>query len=81
VIGWRGHVVIVLDEGHIIQSRVGDYRKPGNRTGVRIESLETYLPRLLRQRVPVNDWDDEVPEGNAKFVVRRWYGRVEGGHE
>lgn len=74
VIGWRTHVMIALDPTELIQSRVDyDYEKPGNQGGVRRQDLVAYLHRLMESYDPVDDWDDEVPEGRNKFVIRRWY--------
>ena len=74
ILGWRTHVMIFLDQEHIIQSRVDyDYDTPGNQGGVRIQKAVDYITRLLKSYDPVNDYDDEVPEGRKKFVIRRWY--------
>ncbi len=74
ILGWRTHVMIFLDQENIIQSRVDyDYDTPGNQGGVRIQKAVDYVKRLLKSYDPVDDYDDEVPEGRNKFVIRRWY--------
>jgi len=72
LIVWRGHVVIVLDDQHVIESRlkyVNDIE--GNDSGVRIRSLRTVLKEITKNRKPVNVYD--VHESSRVFVVRRWY--------
>jgi len=76
ILGWRTHVMIFLDRDHIIQSRVDyDYDTPGNQGGVRIQQSVDYLCGLMKTYTPVDDYDDEVPEGRNKFVIRRWFGQ------
>lgn len=70
LIVWQGHVVIVIDGGRVIESRLS-CEAPG-RGGVRISPLAPYLERLMNTRKPA----DRLPEGKQKegyFVVRRWY--------
>lgn len=65
---WKGHVIIVLDQQHVIESIL---QCNGKKDGVRISPLRTRLQQLLHQRHPVNAW----PPGQGKaplLVVRRW---------
>ena len=61
LIGWNGHVMIVLDDKFIIES------SPSK--GVHKTEIKKRLQWLLKERTPVNDWDSS--SGN-RFVVRRW---------
>lgn len=74
IIVWRGHAMIAMAGDSVIESRL-DYDKttPGcQNPGVRIRPLRTVLKEVLTTRVPVNNYDDPVAEGQKKFVVRRW---------
>ncbi|MBI4863471.1 MAG: peptidoglycan endopeptidase [Candidatus Riflebacteria bacterium] len=71
LIVWHKHVVIVLDRGHVIQSRTDD-QVEGAPGGVRIDELVGYLGRLMKEFTPVDSYDDPAPTRD-KFVVRRWY--------
>lgn len=65
---WKGHVIIVLDQQHVIESVL---QCNGQKDGVRISPLRTRLQQLLQQRRPANAW----PPGQGKaplLVVRRW---------
>lgn len=74
LIVWGSHVILVLDEGHSIQSKVDyDYDKPGNQSGVRVEELRPLLRRLVKGRLPVDDYDDPATKGEDRFVIRRWH--------
>ena len=72
LIVWRGHVIIVLDKERAIESRLDyDKEQEGNQGGVRIRKLKKVLSETIKDRIPVNNYEDE--EGKKKFVVRRWY--------
>ncbi|MBN2442290.1 MAG: hypothetical protein JXJ04_13130 [Spirochaetales bacterium] len=72
IIVWRGHMMVVIDNGNIIESNY-DYEPAteGFQGGVRIFPILEKLDMLLRERIPVDNYDKEV-EGK-KFVIRRWY--------
>lgn len=65
---WKGHVMMVLDEDSIIQSRMGC----SGQGGVMVAEKEAALRRLMQSRKPV----DLYPGGAAaeeSFMVRRWH--------
>jgi cell wall-associated NlpC family hydrolase len=66
LIVWPGHVLIVLDNRRIIESR-SDCDRPLE--GVRIRPLGTALKEIMKKRKPVNN----IGKGAGEFVVRRWY--------
>ena len=68
LITWKGHVIIVLDSEHVIESLGGK--------GVivtpllrRLQQIETEL-----QRMPIDHWNARplLPE-NSRYVIRRWH--------
>ena len=61
LIVWKGHVIIVLDEKTVIESRP--------LKGVQKNDLLNRLKEVMEERQPVDDWDSS--EG-GRFVVRRW---------
>ncbi|MCL2761549.1 MAG: C40 family peptidase, partial [Desulfuromonadales bacterium] len=63
---WHGHVMIVIDEGNVIDSRLvcSDPSK-----GVRIRPVLSVIKGLMERRKPAND----AVKGAKEFVVRRWY--------
>ena len=68
LIVWQGHVMVLLDDETVIQSRMG-CRGGG---GVVLSPVTQTLRRLMKEKKP---WD-EFPEGAAgrnAFVVRRWF--------
>jgi len=67
LIVWPGHVLIVLDGGRVIESRLV-CRKPAE--GVRIRPLGAALTEIMKRRRPV----DGITRGTGEFAVRRWYG-------
>jgi cell wall-associated NlpC family hydrolase len=70
LIVWPGHVLIVIDGGNVIESRL----VCGNpREGVRIRPLQAALTEIMGKRRPA----DSIVEGSKEFVVRRWYGEGE----
>jgi cell wall-associated NlpC family hydrolase len=72
LIVWNGHVIIILDENRVIESRL-DYegKKAGNQGGVKIRNLKTVLSQILEKRIPVDNYDDASSKN--QFVIRRWY--------
>jgi hypothetical protein len=64
---WSGHVLIVLDRGEVIESRL-DCANPAN--GVIVRQLRQVLAALLQTRKPA---DRPTGSGEKSFVVRRWY--------
>jgi cell wall-associated NlpC family hydrolase len=68
LIVWKGHVMIVIDQERVIESRLDC--KSGQ--GVVVSPLSQALTELMRQRTPFNDYA-EIPVGGKGFVVRRWY--------
>jgi hypothetical protein len=62
LIVWSGHVIIVYDENTVIES-TGD-------AGVHKSDLLSRLQSVLKERIPVNDWDST---NGKRFVVRRWF--------
>ncbi|MBD3295948.1 MAG: peptidoglycan endopeptidase [Candidatus Omnitrophica bacterium] len=75
LIVWKGHVIVVIDAGTVIQSKLS-YDKPlkGRYGGVRLSSARSVLKGLLAERVPLNDHHKAVNTPEKYFVVRRWYG-------
>ncbi len=62
LIVWKGHLVIALDNGEVIES--------SNPEGVHKSNLVDRLYSVMESRTPVNNYD-----GNSeitRFVVRRW---------
>jgi len=70
LIVWKGHVLIVLDNQMVIESRL-ECGKPGN-GGVVITPLQKRLEEIMGTRKPLNKWPDDLKKFSA-FVVRRWY--------
>lgn len=72
LIVWDGHVIIVLDNDHVIESRqwyqIDNKKEPG---GVRVRRTIDVLEEVLRTRRPVNDY--YLNKEKNKFVIRRWY--------
>lgn len=63
IIGYPGHVFIVIDKINIIES--------SPKKGVRILPIESRIKTLMKDRRPVNDIKGQ--DKNKIFVVRRWY--------
>jgi len=71
LIVWNGHVIIVLDKGTAIESRL-ECGKPGH-GGVVTTELEQRLTEIMRTRRPMDSWPKEGKQRDI-FVVRRWFG-------
>ena len=71
---WKGHVMMVLDEDSVIESRMGC---GGKQSGVMMTPKLELLKGIMKTRSPA----DRFPEGSAgdrSFVVRRWFPRAGG---
>lgn len=66
LIVWPGHVMIVIDGGKVIESRLV-CSKPEN--GVRIRGINEALTEIMKKRKPA----DLISSSSGEFVVRRWY--------
>jgi len=64
---WPGHVMIVIDGGNIIESRLVCHEPD---KGVRIRTIADALHEVMKKRKPA----DIIENGGKEFVVRRWYG-------
>lgn len=71
LIVWQGHVIIVIDGGRVIESRL--VCEAQGRGGVRISPIVPYLERLMKTRKPTADSMPEGKQKEGRFVVRRWY--------
>lgn len=69
---WPGHVMIVLDDKRIIESRLV-CNSPAE--GVRIRPLRNAVNELLQSRRPA----DAIVNGALEFVIRRWYAKESAG--
>jgi len=67
---WSGHVVIVLDQNTVIESRL-ECGKQG-RGGVMTTRLRQRLSEIMRTRRPVDSWPAAGKQRDV-FVVRRWF--------
>jgi hypothetical protein len=67
LIVWPGHVLIVIDSGNLIESRLV-CKEPEK--GVRIRPTAEALTDIMKRRAPA----DNVGNSGKEFVVRRWYG-------
>ncbi len=72
LIVWKGHVMIVLDRNRLIESRL-DCKGTG---GVMIRNLKEALRQLLAARIPLDEYEENLPEGTKGFVIRRWHPEV-----
>ncbi len=66
LITWKGHVIIVLDQKHTIESCMGC----SPRGGVTVRKLRSVLEEVMRTRTPANGYSSE---DQKPFVIRRWY--------
>lgn len=66
LIVWQGHVLIVIDGGNLIESRLV-CSEPGK--GVRIRPVSEALADIMKKRTPA----DSIGNGSREFVIRRWY--------
>jgi len=70
LIVWNGHLLIVLDNLTIIESRLM-CGKPGN-GGVVVTPLRERLEEIMRTRKPLDNWPAAGKQRDI-FVVRRWF--------
>jgi NlpC/P60 family len=70
LIAWNGHVVIVLDQNTVIESRL----KCGKQGigGVMTTALRKRLAEIMRTRRPADIWPTAGKQRDV-FVVRRWF--------
>lgn len=74
IIVWPGHVIIILDQDRVIESRLDyDAAQPGNQGGVRIRTIGEVLTEIIKDRVPVNSYHHAGTTEQKQFVIRRWY--------
>ncbi|MFZ5392252.1 MAG: peptidoglycan endopeptidase [Patescibacteria group bacterium] len=73
LIVWDGHVIIVLNNQEIIESRL-DYDKTteGMQGGVRRRPIVEVFTELMNEKIPVNDYQDPNKINSKRFVIRRW---------
>lgn len=71
LIVWKGHVLIILDQERVIESRP-DCR--GKTDGVRLVALKEVLDGILAKRSPVDEHCTIADQMKKSFVIRRWYG-------
>lgn len=69
LIVWPGHVLIVLENGDVIESRLFC---DGRKDGVVISRLRDRLADIMASRKPVNAAGDTSDKRDKWFVVRRW---------
>ncbi|HOE68603.1 MAG TPA: peptidoglycan endopeptidase [Candidatus Omnitrophota bacterium] len=69
LIVWKGHVIIVLDEEHTIESCMGC----SPRGGVTVRDLRAVLREVMRTRTPENHYPAQTIPSRKTFVVRRWF--------
>lgn len=70
LIVWNGHVVIVLDQNNVIESRL-ECGKEGS-GGVMTTALPKRLAEIMRTRRPADQWPIPGKQRDV-FVVRRWF--------
>ena len=67
LITWKGHVIIVLDQTHTIESCMGCSAIGG----VTIRNLQLVLKEVMSARTPVNNYPKKSSPQKT-FVIRRW---------
>jgi hypothetical protein len=73
IIVWPGHVIIVLDQDRVIESRLDyDEAQTGNQGGVRIRNIGEVLTKIMKDRIPANSYNAGATV-QKQFVIRRWY--------
>lgn len=69
LIVWPGHLLIVLDSGQVIESRL---HCDGQKSGVVVSSAVQRLREIFRTRKPSNQIKSKGDSPEKTFVVRRW---------
>jgi hypothetical protein len=69
LIVWPGHILIVLDRGEVIESRL---YCDGRRGRVLISPIKERLKEILTSRKPLNSLGTKERNQEKGFVVRRW---------
>lgn len=69
VIVWKGHMLIVLDEDHTIESAVW-FTDKSLTPWVQIRKTTDSLWEVMKKRTAVNNYTDS---DNSPFVIMRWY--------
>ncbi|OQA57058.1 MAG: hypothetical protein BWY42_00747 [Candidatus Omnitrophica bacterium ADurb.Bin277] len=69
LIVWKGHVIIVLDREHTIESCVNC--SPGG--GVTVRKSVEVLKEAMSARTPANNYPARTSPSEKPFVIRRWY--------
>jgi len=70
LIVWPGHVLIVLDRGEIIESRLSCN---GGNSGVITRPLKERITEILGTRKPLNFFPAKEKSIEKNFAVRRWH--------
>lgn len=68
LIVWKGHVIIVLDQTHTIESCMGCSANGG----VTIRDLQSVIKQVMSTRAPANRYPSKTTPNEKPFVVRRW---------
>jgi len=71
LIVWQGHMLIVLENGFVVES-ANRYHRQFVRRAIK-SPLVQRLGEVVSQRKPVNQYYDRRFSGRKRFVVRRWY--------
>ena len=69
IIVWKGHMMVVLDDEHTIESAVS-FSNTALKAGVQIRKISDSLWEVMQSKTPVNNYGDANGE---QFVVLRWY--------
>lgn len=69
VIVWKGHMMMVLDDIHTIESAIS-YTDPSLSPWVQIRETTDSLWEVMQERTPVNNYSDSQ---DTPFVIMRWY--------
>ena len=70
LIVWKGHVMIILDQERVIESRPDCQ---GTVDGVRLLPLRDVLQDIMAKRLAVDEHCATMEQSRKSFVIRRWY--------